>query len=172
MAGPGDLYDLAAEWLVCCEAAVATAYGGAISYAYVSPGPPPLDCEELVVWAGGPAEANTAPLSPPLAPGFRDTVQGAVHLINLTCTVVRCVPGLNEHGRLPSVAELEDTARQTLGDVWAIWNETRQRHRGGTLFASNYARELFLEPAFPIPPDGGFAGWQVPIRVQLNGYRP
>jgi hypothetical protein len=170
VAGPADLYDLAAEWLAACELAVASAPGGAIAYAFVAPGSPALDCELLAVWAGGPIEAETAPLSPPLAPGHRDTVQGAVHLVNLTCCVVRCSPVGDDQGRAPSAAEYEAVARQTMGDVWAIWNFTRQRHRDGSLFASGHQREVFLEPAYPLPIQGGLAGWQVPIRVQLDGY--
>lgn len=170
MAGPGDLYDLAAEWLAVCVDAVATAPGGPISYAFVSPGSPPLDCEMLAVWAGGPIEAETEPLRPPLSPGFRIEKYGAVHLVNLLCCVVRCSPVGDERGNAPTIAQYQATAAETLGDVWAIWNWTRQRKRDGTLFPSAHDRELFLEPAYPLPIQGGLAGWQIPIRVQLDGY--
>lgn len=171
MAGPTDLYDLLAEWLEACKDAVATAPGGPIEYAFVSPGAPAIDCEELAVWAGGPAEADTLPLIPPLSPGHRATVQGAVHLVNMTCTVTRCAPTLDKNGRLPSIAVVEASAAETLGDVWAIWNVTRKRHAAGTLFTGLHDRELFLDPAFPLPLSGAFGGWNISIRVQLDGYR-
>lgn len=172
MAGATDLYDLCAEWLATCEAAVATAPGGPISYAFVSPGAPALDCgPQLAVWVGGPGEADTLPLIPPLSPGHRTTVTGAVHLINLTCTVVRCVPGLGENGELPTSAEQNAASQETLGDLWAIWAFTRQRHRNGALFAGLHDRELYLDPAFALPIHGLFGGWNIGIRVQLDGYK-
>ncbi len=123
MGAVSDLYDLAAEWLAACGDAAASAPGGPIPYAFVSPGLPALDCELLAIWAGGPVEAETSPLTPPLEPGFRTTVQGAVHLINLTACVVRCSPVGN--GKQPPLATAYDLASQeTLGDVWAIWNTT------------------------------------------------
>lgn len=170
MAAASDLYDLAAEWLTACGDAVASAAGGPIPYAFVAPGMPPLDCELLAIWAGGPAEAETAPLTPPLAPGFRTTVQGAVHLVNITCCVVRCSPVGDDRGNPPTPVQYDAAAQETMGDVWAIWNTTRKRHAAGTLFASEHCRELFLDPAYALPIVGGLAGWQIPIRVQLDGY--
>jgi hypothetical protein len=170
-----DLFDLALEWKAVCLEAVASTVGGAIAHAFVSPGPPSLDClPQLSVYPGAPVgEADTSPLSPPLAPGERDRVTGSLHLVNLTCVVVRCIPTLGEGGELPSPSAIEAAARETSEDVWAIWNFTRTRHREGTLFASpSGAREVFLDPAFPIPPGGGAGGWQIPIRVQLGGYSP
>lgn len=172
MAGATDLFDLCHEWLSTCVDAVATAPGGPLDYAFVSPGAPALDCEQLVVWAGGPSEADTLPLIPPLSPGHRTTVQGALHLINITCTVVRCVPTLDNNGRLPSVADVEAASQRTMGDLWAIWNFTRRRHGDGLLFTGLHDRELFMDPAYPLPLNGGLGGWQIPIRVQLDGYRP
>lgn len=171
MAGSSDLYLLARELLDACAAAVAAAPAGQISRAYVSPGPPPFDCEMLVVHAGGPAEAETAPLSPPLQPGFR-TTQGALHLINLTVTVLRCVPVGDELQPIPASADLETAAQATYADCWAIWNHLRTEHRTGSLFrrSDGEPRELFFSPAVPLGPDGRLAGWQLEIRVQLDGY--
>jgi len=170
MAGPTDLFNLAAEWLAVCTAAVASAPGGPISYSFVSPGSPPLDCPMIVVWAGGPVEAATQPLTPPLSPGFRADKYDSYDLVNLLCCVVRCSPVGDDRGNAPSAAEYEAAAQATMGDVWAIWNWTRQRKREGALFPSTHDRELFLEPAYPLPIQGGLAGWQIPIRVQLDGY--
>lgn len=173
MAGaPGDLFALAAEWLAVCEIAVSTAAGGPIGRAYVSPGPPVLDCApQLTVHPGGPSEADTFPLQPSLAPGHRSTVQGEVNLISLTAIAVRCIPTLSNDGALPTEASMEAAAAEIHGDLWAIWNVTRSRHHDGSLFPSpSNSRELFFDPAFPIVPSGGIGGWQIPIRVQLGGY--
>lgn len=175
MAGPTDLYSLCAEYLAACKTAVASTPGGPITRAFVCPGVPAWDCcPQLTVHAGGPAEADTLPLQPPLAPGERPAVQGAVHLVNMTATVLRCTPTLEEDGQnliLPSEAALEAAAVETLSDVWAIWATVRGLYRAGTLFATDAGRrELFFDPAVPVRPAGGCAGWEIQIRVALGGY--
>lgn len=172
MGAATDLFGICAEWLAVCEAAVATAPGGAIARAYVSPGPPVLDCApQLTVHPGGPAEADTFPLQPSLGPAHRDQVSGSVHMIALTAIVVRCVPTLENDGGLPTIASMEAAANEIHGDLWAIWNFTRDRRQDGSLFASpSNRRELFFDAAFPLVPSGGLGGWQIPIRVQLGGY--
>lgn len=155
-----------------CEDAVSTTIGEAINRAYVSNGAPAFDCPpQLTVHAGGPAEADTAPLSPPLAPGQRASVTGAVHLVNITATVIRCAPIVDDRGEAPSASAIETSANEVLQDVWAIWNFTRKKHRANLLFASpSGRRELILDPAISVPTEGGAAGWSIPIRVQLDGY--
>jgi len=168
-----DLFDLAAEYLAACEAALVGTPGGAIGRAYVSPGAPALDCcPQLTVHAGGNEEAATAPLQPFLSPGQRARVHGSVYLVNLTATVVRCVPVLDDNGKPPSAVALEQAANETNSDVWAIWNHVLSEHRAGALFASpSGRRELLLDAASPLDPSGGCGGWRIPIRVQLGGYQ-
>lgn len=173
MAGPSDLFDLAAEWLEVCKAAVATTAGGAIERAFVSPGAPAWDCcPQLTVHVGGPAEGDTAPLSPPLQPGHRTQQVAVVPVIPLTATVIRCVPGPDASGNPPGVALLEAAAQAIDEDVWAIWAHTRFRFHDKTLFASPSSRELVFDPAFSEAPEGGCAGWQIPLRVAVGGYDP
>lgn len=165
-----DLFDLCSEWLEVLKVAAASTPGGAIANAYVSPGPPAWDCEQLTVHAGGASEGDTLPLSPPLSPGHRDFVQGAVHLVNMTATILRCGAVPNNDGKI-SLDELEETARRIDADVWAAWNHTRSRHLDGTLFFSpSSRRELIYEAAIPLTAEGGVYGWEIPIRVQLGGY--
>lgn len=170
----GDLFDLCAEYLAACEAAVAVTPGGPITRAYVSPGPPAFDCcPQLTVHAGGVTEAATQPLSPALLPGLREALTGAVPLIQLTATVLRCVPVVGQAGStgLPSASSIQAAAVETCADVWAIWHELRKGYKDGTLFVGNACkRELFFDPAPPINTSGGCAGWQIPIRVSLEGY--
>lgn len=168
-----DLFDLCAEYLAACQAALAGTPGGAIERAYVSPGSPVIDCPaQLTVHAGGSSEASTAPLSPPLSPGHRGRVQGAVYLARMTATVARCVPVFTEDGEAPAAVDLEAAANMTSADVWAIWNHIRTECMAGALFASpSGMREVLLDDAIPLDPSGGVAGWLIPIRVQLDGYR-
>jgi hypothetical protein len=170
---PRDLYDLCSEYLNACGLAVEATVGGAIERAFVSAGPPVIDCiPQLSVHPGAASEGDTAPLSPPLQAGHRDRQGGAVHLVSMTCLVIRCA-ATTEDNSPPELADLERAARETAEDLWAIWNLVRAHHRDGTLFSSpSGSRELFLDPAFPLPPGGLAVGWQIPIRVALGGYTP
>jgi hypothetical protein len=174
VAAATDLYDLCREYLEACEEAVVLAPAGAIDRAFVSPGPPAWDCcPQLTVHAGGPSQADTAPLGPPLQIGHRISDPGAVNLVTMTATVLRCSPTLGDEGDaivLPDAAELDASAEEVLGDVWAIWNHLATRKLAGTLWAPK-ERELIFDPAVALNPAGGCSGWQIQIRVQLGGYR-
>ena len=174
-----DLFDLCHELLEACSEALAFTPGGTIDRVYVSPGSPPWDCTQLTVYAGGPVVGDTAPLQPPLQPGHRVDDVGQVNLITLVATVIRCCVPMpttdNQDVWFPPADEIEAVARQTLADVWAIWNHVATRKRNGTLFAwpdrpNHQTRECFFDPAFPVNTSGGCAGWQMQFRVQLSGY--
>lgn len=172
--GVGDLYTLCAELLAACEEAIAAAPGGPIGRSFVAPGPPAWDCcPQLTVHAGGPAEGDTAPLDPPLQPGHRHADAGAVNLVQMTATVIRCVPTVEALGVFPPAAAMDAAAQQTLGDVWAIWNHLRSRYRARTIFTrpDGERREVFFDPAAALNPAGGCAGWEIPVRVQMDGYQ-
>lgn len=169
--GPHDLFDLCHEWLDACRDALATTSCGTPDCSYVSPGSPAFDCELLTVHAGGPAEADTAPLQPPLQPGHRPSTTGSVHLAQITATALRCAPVVTDDGQPPDPDSQEAAALCTTQDVWAIWNFTRHAYKEGLLFANpSSTRELFFDPAVPFLIQGGIAGWQIPIRVALYGY--
>jgi hypothetical protein len=167
-----DLYGLCREFLIACEEAVALAPGGPIDRSFVSPGPPAWDCcPQLTVHAGGPVVSDTAPLRPPLQIAHR--IQGHVelNLVTLTATVIRCVPGLPENSLdAPDADALDASSETTLGDVWSIWNHIATRKRDLSLWGPK-EREVVLDPAVALNAAGNCAGWQVQVRVQLDGYR-
>lgn len=165
-----DLFDLAAEWLACLEAAVASTPGGAIADAWVSSDPPAIDCAPmLAVHTVGVVEAPTSPTGP-LVDGQRPKLF-AVHFVGLAATVIRCAPTQDQQGRPPTDVAKETAANQTMSDLWACLNWTRQMHRKEELFASpSGKRELFIDPQVVVPSSGGAVGWVIPIRVQLDGY--
>jgi hypothetical protein len=170
----GDLFALARELLDACEGIVATSPGGPIPRSFISPGLPALDCcPQLTVHVGGPAEADTSPLVYPLDPGHRTANLELLNLVQLTITVVRCTPPSSGDEPLPQGSALEDAAEEIDADLWCLWNELRQLHRSGALFdapAGPGSRDLFFDPAVSLNPQGGCAGWLIPIRVQLGGY--
>jgi hypothetical protein len=170
-----DLFGVCEELLEACAAAVASKPGGAITRVYVSPGAPAFDCEQITVHAGGPTIGDTMPLQPPLQPGHRLQTTGQVNLVQLTATVLRCVPTLEEDGGnvfLPDPGAMESAALFTLADVWAVCSYIKTKFNAGELFNGplGRTRELFIDPALPVPTSGGFGGWQITIRVQLDGY--
>lgn len=169
--GSGDLHDLCLEYLDACALALEDTPAGPPGRQAVSTGPPPLDCEQLIVYTAGPAVADTSPLQPALAPGHRAANQGMVNLVFLVASVIRCVPGIDDYANFPSGDEITAAALQTNADLWAIWNHIARRKRDATLFAPK-EREMFMDPAVTIAQGGGFGGWIVQIRVQLDGYIP
>jgi hypothetical protein len=178
--GPGDLYAAAQELMAATADAVATSPGGPIDFDHggvqaIWPGLPSYDCvPALYVHAGGAAIGDTYPLQPPLQPMQRMVTTGQVPLLQLTITVLRCVPVIEEDQQsivLPSQALIEAAAQQVYGDLWAIWNHLKNEHRAGNLFQRpSGRREFIFDPAVPVRTSGGAGGWEIPIRVELGGY--
>lgn len=170
--GPTDLYDLADEYLTACHAALELTAAGAPARYYVSPGPPVFDCpEQLTVHAGGSVVADTFPLQPSLSPGHRVQAYGQVNIVPLTATIIRCTPTIDDNGNLPTPAELDAVSRTICADLWGIWQYVKNKVHDGTLFATTHsAREFFFDPAVPLVQQGMASGWQITVRVQLDGY--
>lgn len=167
-----DLYALCSELLDACVVALDTTPEGAPDCRYISPGPPSWDtCPCLVVYASGPAVADTFPLQPMLAPGHRPQTQGLVILAGLVVTILRCAPMIDDAGTLPQPAEISATALTTTSDVWAIWNHLLRQKRSAALFAPR-EREMFMDPGVAVIQQGGCCGWQIGLRVALGGYTP
>lgn len=170
-AGSGDLWALAAEYLAAAVVACAdTPEGAAPGRSYIAHAPPAWDCEQITVHAGGPTIANTLPLVPALAPLQRAKTQGMVILAVLTCTVLRCYPVIEDSGDPPTVSELNAASQQTYADLWAITNHVNRAVKAGTLFAGDHREFTLIDPV-PVGPEGGIAGWQVPLTVQIPGYK-
>lgn len=166
------LHQVCLELLAVCAQAVEATVGGPIERRFVSPGLPAWDCcPQLTVHAGGPAEANTAPLAAALDIGHRANVQGRVNLVLLTITVLRCVPVAGDRGlELPHPSAIEQAAAEVNEDVWAIWNHLFTEKRDGRLFGGK-CRELMFAGSVSVATSGGCAGWQIPVQVELDGYR-
>ena len=183
-AGPDALYEAAEELLAAAAAALTNAPvqcpicgGGPTNYQAIWPGEPVFDCPEtLAVHAGGVAVADTLPLQPPLQPMQRIVTTGIVDLAALTITVTRCVPVIEQEQQsllLPRQELVNASAKVIYGDLWRIWNYLVWAHREGLLFQRPSGRREFLfEPAIPVRTSGGVGGWIIPVRFQLDGYRP
>lgn len=172
MGAATDLYDLADETLLVCEAALALLPAGVPERVYVAHGIPAIDCEQLTVSVYTVPEADTSPRSLPLDRQFKVAKYGAVDLVYLTVQLVRCYPPATAGGRQvnlsPRVADLTAFAQMINADGWQLWNGLKSAKRQGAF--AGICREFSMDPLLPIQPQGGYAGWAVPIQVQLDGF--
>lgn len=165
--GPMDLPDLAADFLSACEAALNTiptlapGYGGSPARAFVSIGPPAFDCDQLTVHVGPLGEGSVAARPP-------GTSYARVNHVTLVATVLRCVPGPDNHGKPPSAAVQQAASVQSDLDKWALWNHLYNRILQGLLF--DRCGNVQWGPLSPVPAQGLVAGCVLTIRVSLDGY--
>lgn len=167
------LYDLAAELLGFCAAALDTLPAGAPARQYVAIGPPALDCEQLTVHVFQVGEATTSPLTPALERFERAVKTPRVNLVFMVVTIARdCYPGPTgkNANRPPEPADLNAAARTISADGWLLWNVLPAALRAGELWGS--CNLTGWEPLQPIPPSGLIAGWTFPLQVKIDGFAP
>jgi hypothetical protein len=171
VASVDDLYALAELWLEASVDALTYTDAGPPERAYVSPGQPPIDCEQLVVWcqtlgespfqSGAGAEARSKAIN-----------RGGLAKLRLQIQVVRCVPnGTTTNGRFtpPTAADLAGSALLIDSDGWALWLGLNRhlKHAGGLLYEACSGAER--EGWEKLVPQGGFGGWTGGYRVPVNG---
>lgn len=165
------LHEYAEDVLDVVAAALATTAGGAIDRAYVSPGLPAVDCEQVTVTAVGLSKDATAPGNPPPATGHRHRL-GSINLASFAVTIVRdCIPVAGPRGAPPSTDALDDSALVVNEDVWAVWNALEHAKAAGELLGGA-CRELYLDNAAPLATSGQMAGWLISFRAAVDGTRP
>jgi hypothetical protein len=169
MADVTDLYEKAAAFLAASQEALALTPSGPPDRAYVSPGQPPIDCEQLVVWnesigesqflAGSGAESRAKAIN-----------RGGLAKATVRIQIVRCVPLPSTNGgrvTWPAPTDLALSALQIDEDGWALWLGLNDALKHGDLHeACSGAERLGAEK---ILLQGGFGGWNFSYRVPLNG---
>ena len=162
-----DLYDAANELLVACQTVLATTAAGSPDRAYVSPGVPAFECDQLTVHAPLLGEEFTSPLNPAAASGHRDRYQ-RVNLATLVVTLVRCAPTSQDGGKAAETPDLDALAVTLLTDGWALWNGIMQLIREGVLFSA--CREKHFDSAAALPLQGNVGGWTLTFRIHIPGF--
>jgi hypothetical protein len=158
--------EYADQLLTLCAAAVADAVGGAIDRAYLSPGRPVIDCEQITVSLISLGDAPFATTSS--VGGGKRHITGALNLLGFLITVARdCVP-IVEDETLPDPDEINAAAVEVQEDVWSIWTRIRQEQRDGELFGG-LCDHLFYDGARALETEGGFAGWEIEFRAEIAG---
>ena len=88
-------------------------------------------------------------------------------------TVRRCYPSLDTTGKAPTPSAMDDASAMLLADLWAILTELYDRRAAGTLFsAPTLCADVEIGVAEPEEPQGGCAGWTVPVAVVCNDSGP
>ncbi len=172
MSDVATLTGYAQEILGVAEAAVATTTGGAIARAFVSTNRPALDCcPQLTVDFRQLLVEQTSPNTPVTAPGQRARIR-IVYVAGFTVTVVRCssIADLSQDG-LPNTARIAEVAQWTTEDVWSIWNALRHAWADDAFLDGN-CKDFYMDPPNPISQEGGCVGWEIPVRVWVDGYDP
>lgn len=160
-----DLQDLAEAVLAASGEILDTTGNPEIARAFVSHGPPALDCcNQLAVHVAQIGEAATQ-AGNVLQPGLRHAF-ARVNLTTLFITVTRCHSVIDEDGVPPSPAELTAAAATLNSDAWALWNGL-YRMQDDLFDACDL---VFFDGIVPLPPQGGCAGYVMAIRFELPGY--
>lgn len=166
-----DLFDLADTALAVCIEALDMLTAKCPARRYVGHGLPALDCEQLVVSTYSVPEADTSPRALPLDRAFRARYGSLIQPM-LVVSIVRCYPVVTLNAKsvpvFPSVAELTAASALIYADGWHLWNAIISAKRQGAFGGA--CKELARDPMMPIQPSGGFAGWTIPLEVQLDGY--
>jgi len=166
-----DLFDLADALLGVCADSLALLPAGTPSRLYVGHGLPAIDCEQLVVSTYQVPEADTSPRALPLDRMFKEKYSSLI-LPMLVVSVARCYPCVTLDKRqeaiFPSVAELSAASNMIYADGWQLWNGIKSAKRAGAF--GGLCRELVMDPMLPLQPSGGYAGWTLPIEIQLDGF--
>ena len=166
--GPQDLFDLCQELLDACVESLDTiptfapGLEGAPERSFVSPGASVDDCcPQLTVWAQVVGESPNSPGS------FRgkSAVDGQINVLSLVARITRCLP---TQGDPPPTTDLQAAAEQINADGWALWNHLYNMVRAEQLFM--LCGEVFWDGLRSIVPSGGCGGWNLILRVELDGY--
>lgn len=165
--GPGDLFDLAEEFLAACEEALDTIPGylpdldGAPTRSFVAPGRPAADCcPQMTVHVATVFDDQLGAFVP-----GRSYMTTRMNQVTLAVTLFRCA---ETEKPMPAQAELVAAAMQVDADGWALWNHIFGMVRAGTLFTR--CSEVKFGLLSSLPPEGGCVGWFWPVEIQLDGY--
>jgi hypothetical protein len=146
---------------------------GAPDRQYVATGIPVIDCEQAVVWISKISETNAREDEiGELGIGARGRT-GRVNFVTMTVMVARCIPvaAENKSGRVfaPTVEALAAASEQTDADAWVLWCGLNAARRDARI--ADVCDAVAFGDGTALTPSGGFGGWQIPISVQLQGYR-
>lgn len=174
-----DAWEIATDVLTAACAALDTlpdvdaTLTGCPARAYVSPGLPAIDCDQLTVHLPSMFEAGTdlGEGPPELSMAIRTRAQ-RVNIVTLRVMLARCLPKPSSGARIrwPSLDQLELAAKQHAADGWVLWNGLYRAAKEGQL--GRPCDAITFAAALPLDPQGGYGGWSLTVQMQLDGFRP
>lgn len=170
------LYAAQLDLLDFCALALDVLPAGAPERRYVSFGLPALDCEQLTVHVFGVRKDETAYSGSPDPGSLRRKGHPlpAINMLDLVITIAReCYPGpVGPAGgnSVPDVPDLVEASQMLHADGWQLWNAVNDAVRAGVLYGA--CQFVSLLPMQPLGPEGNFAGWTLPVSVNLDGFDP
>lgn len=175
--GPGaaSLYNAASRLLEVAADALDTLVTlnlrGCPQRAYVSPGLPAFDCEQLTVHVAAMGEEVTSPLSPNPATAQRQKF-GRVNMVTFTTSIVRCLTAVTDENTPPDAGKEDADALQLNCDGWTIWEAFYWHARAGTLLGDDLCRLVRQQASHPVDPSGGVGAWIINTQLEVGGFNP
>lgn len=168
-----DLYDTASVLLDFCTVALDELPWGAPDRRFVSVGYPAVDCAMLGVWILPIAPGAFDPSQAPGDPFRQGHPYVVLDFVTYQIQVWRCwpsTPGGKMIPKAPKPADYDAATAILYGDAWQLYNAIRAGTNQG-LFGGP-CKLIRVDQGTPIQPDGGFAGWNLTVTAQLDGYVP
>lgn len=172
--GPGDLDLVALDFLTVAATVLDTiptydgleTLKGAPERRYLSPGKPFPDCDQLTVYVPRVGEDTTRPTG--LGAGTRHKQEFRANIVTFVVTLYRCVPKIGSDLKAPRTDAQEAADAQLNADAWALWNGLWNRLRSGELRPR--CSLVYMDSLAALPNSGGYGGWELTLRAQVEGY--
>lgn len=161
-----SVHEAAEALLDAAEDALATTAAGFDGVAWLNPGFPSFDgqCDFVTVWQSAINFAPTGLI--PTSQTFRTGPR--IDLITLNVTAGRCLQVNYPQGIPPADVKTED-AIKVMEDGQALWNGVSNAIVDG-LFDGT-CKQISLSGMTALTPEGGMAGWNLTVVVQVDGYQ-
>lgn len=128
---------------------------------YVHVGAIAHDCEQLVVTSRQIARGHPTRDLPDIVRNQCDT-----RVLHLEASLIRCVPTQSDSGAPPGADALDGSADLLLRDGWTLTHGLELAKYDGEM--GGVCRKLSVGTATAVGPDGGFAGWTVPLQIEID----
>lgn len=128
---------------------------------YISPGPPPADCELVAVWAVPRLKETGVDM---LRPNVQRSI--LIHQADITVQSWLCIPT----GTPPTETALDTAGRRIAAHLFAVWFYLGRQIVNSTLIsAPGCSGAQLINGTQIVSEEAAFAGWRIDIRADLTG---
>lgn len=160
------IFEAAQELLASATAALESTEEGFSGVAYQAPGLPAFDfsCDFVVVWCSAITLARSGAI--PATQRYRTGPR--VNLVTMNVTSGRCTD-TGTTKQPPTGGQQTLDAQVHVEDGLALWNHIGNEIASGDLLGGT-CKQVALGTLTAYTPQGGVAGWNLPVTVQIDGY--